>query len=269
MESKNNGLSQSNNWIKFIGTAGARFVVMTQLRASGGIWLSLEGSNIYLDPGPGALVRCLASRPKLDPTKLDAIILSHKHLDHSNDVNVMIEAMTNGGLKKRGIVLAPKDAYEGDPVILKYAQQLPEKIEILEAGKKYTVGKVNIFVPVQHIHAGAITYGLIFSNSFGKLAYIADTRYFPELANYYKGCDVAIINTVRHRTSDTYEIDHLSFDDLKLLLPQIKPKLAIITHFGMTALRAKPFELTAKLSEETGIRAIAATDGLLVDLSKI
>ncbi len=53
--------------------------------------------NIYLDPGPGALVKCTSSRPKFDPIKLDAIILSHKHLDHSSDMKVMIEAMAEKG----------------------------------------------------------------------------------------------------------------------------------------------------------------------------
>jgi len=72
-------------------------VVSRQLRASGGAWLCLNDVNIYLDPGPGALVKCTSSRPKLDPTKLDAIIPSHKHLDHSSDVKVMIEAMAEEG----------------------------------------------------------------------------------------------------------------------------------------------------------------------------
>ena len=52
-------MESGKNWIKFVGTAGARFVVAKQLRSSGGLWFSLQGMNLYLDPGPGALVRCL------------------------------------------------------------------------------------------------------------------------------------------------------------------------------------------------------------------
>ncbi|UCB52854.1 MAG: hypothetical protein JSV10_01825, partial [Candidatus Zixiibacteriota bacterium] len=64
------------NKIKFLGTAGARFVVTKQLLSTAGTWITLEGKNVLLDPGPGTLVRCARSRPPLDPTKLDAIILS-------------------------------------------------------------------------------------------------------------------------------------------------------------------------------------------------
>jgi len=47
------------NTLKFLGTAGARFVVMKQLRASGGIWLTLDETQIMIDQA-----RCLS--PLLD-----------------------------------------------------------------------------------------------------------------------------------------------------------------------------------------------------------
>src|SRR3990167_5651396 len=101
------------NFIKFLGTAGARFVTISQTRASGGVWISYEGTNVLIDPGPGSLVRCLESVPLLDPGILDAIILSHKHIDHSNDINIMIEAMTQGGSRKQGVVFLPGDMLNG------------------------------------------------------------------------------------------------------------------------------------------------------------
>ena len=64
-------------------------MVAHQFLASGGAWLSLGGTQILLDPGPGSLVQAIKRR--LDPSKLDAIILSHKHLDHSSDINIKNE----------------------------------------------------------------------------------------------------------------------------------------------------------------------------------
>jgi ribonuclease BN (tRNA processing enzyme) len=122
-------MKQQSNVITFLGTAGARFMVTTQLLESGGAWLSLYGKEFLLDPGPGSLVKAI--KRKLDPAGLDAIILSHKHIDHSVDVNIMIEAMTQGGFKHRGNVFAPYDALNGEPVILPYIRDYPETIEVL------------------------------------------------------------------------------------------------------------------------------------------
>ena len=151
----------AKNFLKFLGTAGARFVMIRQLRASGGIWIRCKNTNILIDPGPGSIVHCAKSRPKLDPTKLDGIILTHRHLDHANDINVMIEAMTEGGFAKRGVVFCPKDALSNDSVILPHAKAFPKEIKILKAKSKYRVGEFKFMTSMPHIHP-AQTYGLKF-----------------------------------------------------------------------------------------------------------
>jgi len=88
----NQEVNTATDKVIFLGTAGARVMVASQILASGGLWFNLGGTQILFDPGPGTLVR--AVKKKLKPTKLDAIILSHRHLDHSADANIMIEAMT-------------------------------------------------------------------------------------------------------------------------------------------------------------------------------
>ncbi|HHI97577.1 MAG TPA: MBL fold metallo-hydrolase, partial [Thermodesulfatator atlanticus] len=86
--------------IKILGTAGARYVVAKQLRASAGTYLEHDGTRLVLDPGPGTLVHMAKARPRLDVEKLSGVILTHAHLDHSNDVNILIDGLTEGGLKK-------------------------------------------------------------------------------------------------------------------------------------------------------------------------
>lgn len=254
------------NKIKFLGTAGARIVVSKQLRASGGIWLTLSGTNILLDPGPGTLVRCTSSKPRLDPMTLDGIILSHKHLDHSADINVMIEAMTEGGFKKKGAVFAPADAFENDPVIFKYLRGFVERMEVLEVGASYSLGSVTFTAPVRHIHP-VETYGINFQYGGPSISFLPDTLYFPELSQHYRG-DVLIINVVRLKAGD-YRIEHLTMDEAKEIIAQAKPRLAILTHFGMMVLRSKPWELAAQMEKELGIKVIAARDGMELDLDKI
>ncbi len=252
------------NYIKFLGTAGARIVVSKQLRASGGVWLCLDEVNILVDPGPGTLVRCTSSRPKLDPTKLDAIILSHRHLDHSSDVNIMIEAMTEGGFKKRGTLFAPQDALSVDPVVLKYVRTYVKAIKILKEKSSYQIKDVSFTTPLRHIHGSVETYGLNFKTSTFTISFIVDTRFFPELVRHYRG-DILIINLVRLKPS---HLDHLCLDEAKKIIEEVRPRVAILTHFGMTILRAKPWKLAQQMEEELGIKVIAARDGMMFEPKK-
>jgi phosphoribosyl 1,2-cyclic phosphodiesterase len=254
-------------FIKFLGTAGARFVVMKQLRASGGAWLSVGKTNLYIDPGPGALVRCLHSKPKLEPSLLDGILLTHKHLDHSGDINVMIEAMTEGGFKKRGILFAPADALEDDPVVLKYAVRYVEKVEVLKEDSEYRIGDIPFSTARKHQHR-VETYGLNFKISPRTISWITDTKFFPELPNLYRG-EILIIHVVRLKPIGDDPIDHLSIEDVKMILKKARPKLTILTHFGMTMIKAKPWVVAAELEKELGLKVMAASDGMKLDLEEV
>lgn len=252
--------------LKFLGTAGARFVMLKQLRASGGMWLRWENTNILIDPGPGSLVRCLSSRLKLEPSKLDGIILTHRHLDHSGDINVMIEAMTEGGFKKRGIVFAPGDCLEDDPVILKYNRNFVDKIEILEENKTYKVKDVTFKTAKKHIH-GVQTYGLNFKEGNEiLLSLLTDTKYFTNLAKEYPG-KVLVINVVRYEAKENLE--HLDIKGVEKILSQAECKTCILTHFGMTMLKNRPHEIAKRLNHQfKDKKIIAAYDGMSFDIER-
>jgi len=238
-------------------------MVSRQLLASGGLWLNLGGEEFLLDPGPGCLVQ--ATKRKLNPGRLAAILLSHRHLDHSADLNVMIEAMTNGGFKRRGLVFVPGDAVQDDSVILRYVQSYPERIELLCEGGSYRVGDVTIETPIRHHHP-VETYGIRFGMPKYTLSCIVDSRYFEGLGQPY-AAELVIINVVRLEPGGP--ADHLSLPDARKIIEELRPRVAILTHFGMTMWRARPWEQAQRLSEETGIRVVAARDGMRFDLAQL
>lgn len=247
-------------FIKFVGTGGARIVASKQVRSTGGLWLHYRNTNLYIDPGPGALVRIHASRDHLKPSRLDGIILTHKHLDHANDVNVMIEAMAEGGFRKRGLLFCPEDALSGDPVVLKYVRAYLDAIHVLRAGQSYAVKDVSFSVPVKHIHP-VEAYGLVFHLN-KEVGLIADTRYFEELPEHYH-VDVLIINVLRVKPiTESDPIDHLSVEDFKRIVARVRPERAIMTHLGMTMIQERPAEIAKELEKELGINVVAAYDGM-------
>jgi len=248
----------------FLGSGGARIVVARQVRASGGIWLCLDGTRLLVDPGPGALVRMTGSRHDLKPTELSGVLLSHRHLDHAGDVNIMVEAMTLGGTERRGVLFAPEDALEGeDPVVLRYLRGFLDGVVTLKERGSYRLGQVEFSCPVRHRHRGEV-YGFKFCVPGLTVSYVADTSYFPDLAELYRA-DVVIINVVRLERS---ELDHIHVPEATELVRVMRPKLAVISHFGMTVIRARPWEVARKMSEATGCEVVAASDGRLIDLSQ-
>jgi ribonuclease BN (tRNA processing enzyme) len=250
------------DFIKFLGTAGARFVTIKQLRSSAGIWLKFKNTNIIIDPGPGSIVRVNSAKPKLDPFCLDAIILTHKHLDHVGDVNVMVEAMTQGGFKKRGVVFAPSDALGQDGVVYSYIEAMPEKFITLRKGE-YNVGDVRFKAPIANKHT-VKTYGLKFYLGKEVISYISDTRYFDGLVPAYKDSTILILNVVFHERRDQY--DHLCLEDAIKLIKKIKPKKTILTHFGMTMLKNKPRLIEQRLKADLGVDIKCAYDGMTIEL---
>jgi phosphoribosyl 1,2-cyclic phosphodiesterase len=256
----------NKDFIKFLGTAGARFVVAKQLRSSAGVYIRIKGKNIILDPGPGTLVRCAKSKPAIDVSKLDAIILTHAHIDHSNDVNILIDAMTGGGLKRRGIVFAPEECIRGEnAVVLTYLRDYLQAFVILRHNQRYSIDTVSFSTSGRHHHQ-VETYGVMLDHDGRRISFMVDTKYFPDLIKDYEDSDILVMNVVRFTPHESGKVMHLCMDDVKEILSRIKPGKAILTHFGMTMLKAKPWVLADELSDELGIEVIAASDGMTMEL---
>jgi phosphoribosyl 1,2-cyclic phosphodiesterase len=240
-----------------MGTAGARFMVAKQLAASGGIYLEGDGTRMALDPGPGAVVQY--AKRKVDPSRLDAILLSHRHLDHCGDVNVMVEAMTEGGFRRRGRLYCPGDALDDDPVVLRYLRDFPQEVVRLQPETGYQVGSISFTTTPPHPH-GAETYGFRFQD---RLGWVTDSAYYDGIAEQHRA-EVMLIHLVLLERRPG--LPHLCLADAERIILEARPRLAVITHYGMTVWRAHPWELASQLSQQTGVEVKAARDGMTLDL---
>ncbi|HKC18501.1 MAG TPA: MBL fold metallo-hydrolase [Candidatus Dormibacteraeota bacterium] len=243
--------------LTFMGTAGARFMVAKQVAASGGLFLEDGDTRLALDPGPGAIVRYAQSG--VDLTTIDAIVLSHRHLDHSGDVNVMLEGMTDGGFQHRGQLFCPGDALDEDPVVLKYVRRFPREIVRLTPQTSYSVNGLSFTTSGRHVHQSE-TFGFRFGD---RLGWITDSGYYDAIAEQHRA-DVMIIHTVLRDCVPT--LPHLCIADAERIIREARPTTAFLTHYGMTVWRARPSEIAASMSQRLGIDVRAAHDGLSIDL---
>lgn len=243
--------------LTFMGTAGARFMVAKQLAASGGLYLEDGETRLALDPGPGAVVQY--AKRKVDLAKLSAIVVSHRHLDHCSDVNVMVEGMTEGGFHLRGELYCPSDALDDDPVVLRYLRGFPERIVRLEPSSTYQVGSIEFTTSPRHVH-GVETYGLRFGD---RLGWVTDSAWYDGIAEDHRA-DVMLIHTVLLEPRPP--LPHLSISDAERIIREAQPRLAVITHYGMTVWRAHPWEIAERLTQSTGVQVKAARDGMTLEV---
>ncbi len=261
-------MTARGNTLKFLGTAGARFAVSTQLRHSGGLVWTLGGAVIWVDPGPGALVRALASRPRVDPASVDALVVTHRHLDHAGDATAVVEAMTRGGFGRRGALLAPRDALEVEPVVFRYAQRFVARIEVLEAGRRHALTDgVFLDTPLAHDH-GVETYGYRLTAGGFTAGHVIDTFWMDALPEAYAGVDLLLVNTTRLAGGDRRYL-HLGADDAERLVAAVRPRLAVLTHLGMQLPPARAGAVAAGISARTGVPVVAARDGWLLGLDDL
>lgn len=243
--------------LTFMGTAGARFMVARQLAASGGIYLEEGATRMALDPGPGAVVQY--AKRKVDPGRLSAILVSHRHLDHAGDVNAMIEAMSEGGFRPRGRLLCPADALDEDPVVLRYLRGFVKEIVRLEPEASYEVGEVSFTTSPRHPH-GVETYGFRFGE---RLGWVTDSAFHERIAEEHRA-EVMVIHTVLLERRPG--LPHLCLADAERIIGEARPRLAVLTHFGMGMWRAHPWELAESLTQKLGLQVRAARDGMSIDV---
>jgi len=134
-----------------------------------------------------------------------------------------------------------------------------------QASTALGTGSVEIFTSVQHVHA-VQTYGLHFVYDGLRVSYLPCGRYFDGLAADYAAHrpDVLVVNVLR--LVDQMNADHLTWQDARRVVAEVRPKVAVFGHFGTKMLEADPPRLAEQLEDELGLRVIAAYDDYVLDI---
>lgn len=284
----------AGDFLHFLGTGGNPSGVIRQRRRTGGMWLSLGGQSIAVDPGPGAAYH--AARGGLDARTLDAIVISHGHTDHYLAAGSLIEGMCRGMSRRRGVLGLPREALMGGLVDRFHLGLDPSPwyqggplVHCLQSGEALEIGAVRV-VPFRVQH-GPENYGMRFASSGRTIVYSSDTSYVlryraqdglerdvragtqeewpsevtavrEEIAAAFIGADLAIFNLSffwqhPHR--------HLTAPGVIDILRRTRVPRAVITHFDIST---GPYadDIARLIQEETGTETLAARDGLRITL---
>lgn len=254
--------------LTFLGTGGGRFATLTQKRRTGGIRIISDTLNTHLDPGPGALIYSLGMG--LNPQKVTTVLVSHAHPDHYANAEVLVEAMTRGMTRKRGVLAASRSALLGNevcgPSISKYHQRMPERVIEVKPGVAFDVGDVKILATeARHTDPDAVGFRLE-TREVGDIAYTSDTEFFEGIA---KGCkDVRLLLLCAMRPSGEPWKGHMTTEDATKIVKEVQPEAAVITHFGMKMIFRGPNREARRIRQETGIPTTAAADGMRINVGE-
>ena len=216
--------------LQFLGTGGGRFATISQKRMTGGFRIDdIGGKNIHVDPGPGALVR--SHQFGLNPRNSESVING------------------NG---------------EIGPGISKY-HQTKSDISVLHPGDVIKEDEITIRGTATH-HGDSTCVGFNINYDGLNINYTADTEYFPELSKEHEGADVLIGCVIKE--GERKIKGHMRTMDFEKLVEEVQPQIAIMTHLGVNLIMNNPFQNTRIITNNTGVRTVAATDGLTMSLDQ-
>lgn len=245
----------------FLGTSSGDTI--NKKGGSAGIVFQVNDFQILIDPGPSLLQKARECNVKLENTNL--ILVSHNHLTHCNDLNVLIETMTYRGMETKGVLIGDEATIYGTqferPVLGKRQEKLLEKFVALKEKEKVNFGTLKIEA-LKTKHCPMAIGFKIHTEKF-ILTYTGDTAYFKEMKNEYENSNIMILNNLKPFNYKSE--NNLTSEDTVNILKEIKPQFAIITHFGRLMQTINPVYEAREIQRKSDIQTVAAKDGFAVD----
>lgn len=203
--------------------------------ACSGYLVEAGGAAVLLDCGNGALANAGAVT---DVTAIDAVFVSHAHVDHFADIYALQAALRYApdGPAGRVALHLPEGLFDRMGCLLtdrgrdEFASAFSH--DTLEKGRTVTVGPMAV-TPFPVEHDGA-TFALIVESGGLRLCYTADTASGAAVADAAAGCDVLLAECTLP-TAYAGRAPHMTPGDAGRLAASSGAGLLVLTHLWPTA----------------------------------
>jgi len=197
--------------------------------AHSGYLVESHGSRLLLDCGPGVLSR-LRERNLLP---IDAIAITHFHLDHCGDLVPWVWLASSGHLKLgRSKLFVPPG---GRAILAQIAEfwghssmfEAVFAVDEYEAGQSVFAAAFEL-LPIQLAHYETVAFGLRVTDTDGRtLAYSGDTGPCPALHTLARDADLFLCEaTLASADSDAHPRGHLAAEEVLAL----RARRTVLTH---------------------------------------
>ena len=228
------------------------------MRDTGGMILESDEASIFVDPGPGALVKA----QDYDTEKLEGLVVTHSHLDHyagAESIVELISVVEENPCK----LMAPVSVLEGygdmEQSVSNYHQNQCTRIVNLTEKEKTELNDLKI-ESQEMFHTEPKCRGLKISDGEKTFGFWTDSNFSDELTDFYRECDTLIINCNRPKEGSLR--GHLSLSEVPDIVEDSSISTVIITHFSDKFLESNLEEEKAWLQEEIDQKVIFAQDDM-------
>ena len=223
-----------------------------RLRSS--ILIEYDNYNFVIDCGPDFRQQMLRTNCR----KLDAIIFTHEHADHTTGIDdvrpfffrqgkipIYLHKRVLGSLHERfAYIFDPKQKYPGAPDF---------EVNLINKENDFNLFGLNI-TPIESVHLRLPVLGF----RIGKFAYLTDVKTISGIElEKLKELDTLVINSLRYEPHPS----HLTIEEALDIVNSINPKKSFFTHISHNMGFHK--EVCDKLPESVSL----AYDGLVLEIN--
>ena len=194
-----------------------------RLRSS--ILIEYKHFNFVIDCGPDFRQQMLRTNCR----KLDAIIFTHEHADHTTGIDdvrpyffrqgkipiYLHERVLNSLHNRFAYIFDPKQKYPGAPDF---------EVNLINKENDFQILGLNI-TPIESVHYKLPVLGF----RLGKFAYLTDVKTISDKEMLkLNGLDTLVINALRYESHPS----HLNIEEALEIIDQVKPKQTFFTHIS-------------------------------------
>jgi ribonuclease BN (tRNA processing enzyme) len=256
--------------MKFV-VLGSGTTIPHAARSSSGYWLETQNGTLLLDCGASAVHRM--AQEKLDWTNLDAIWISHFHLDHvgglapflfgtkyAPEMQKRTKLLNIFGPKGLRVLLEKFD----EAVNFKFLEQpFPLKITEIEPLDRFEILRGIEAVAISTPHTAESLAIHLLGDDEQTIVYTSDTGLTEDVATIARGADLLVLECSFFKNKPVEM--HLELGEAMYLTRSAKPKSVILTHLYPEWDNVDFQKEVAKFSPSCEV--LEAKDGLRLEIS--
>jgi ribonuclease BN (tRNA processing enzyme) len=202
-------------------------------RVQSGVLVQTESTTLLLDIGSGVLHRLIQSG--VDIVSLDAVVLTHFHVDHCSDFMTLVQSIWLSGYEKTLQVYGPPAMTQWLEGVRDMAYPyLKDRIEInyisINSGNTFQVGDIRIqCTHTTHGSMDAFAYRLEYNGK--SLVYTGDTAPCEQVTQLASKVDV-LIHECNWLDGEHPEGVHTSPSEIAVITKETGAKKVILVHLS-------------------------------------